>query len=75
MEVVEQARLAQLKATQHEWLLDESGEIDTSAFEIEREFRGHNGPRCNLCGYCVCIWCEDEIEEECDGKQGERKEA
>jgi hypothetical protein len=39
----------------HNWIKDEDGKIDYTAFSIE----GHNGPRCAVCGFEFCEHCGD----------------
>lgn len=38
---------------EHEWILDEDGEIDM--WQLESGF--HNGPACSRCGYSYCEHC------------------
>ena len=49
----------------HQWRLNESGEIDTFAYE----FHTHNGPVCRLCGFWFCEHCEPECydDDDCPG--------
>jgi len=53
----------------HTWQLDEDGEPDTGAVEVEAETMGHNGPRCMACGFYFCIHCSrDGWQSECRGE-------
>ena len=50
--------------SKHVFQLDEDGEIDIFA---HNEYF-HNGPKCVVCGKCVCHHCNPEIyTEECSG--------
>lgn len=40
--------------TEHDWKLDEDGDVDTSDLGDDR----HNGPMCSRCGYWYCEDCQ-----------------
>lgn len=44
----------------HVWQLDEDGEVDTSAYDIDIEGVGHSGPKCAVCGFFFCEFCHRE---------------
>ncbi|MEV0830920.1 MULTISPECIES: hypothetical protein [Streptosporangiaceae] len=45
-----------------------NGSIDDFAHEVEADFGGHNGPRCEVCGTAFCEHCTpDRYDEECPG--------
>lgn len=47
--------------SEHEWYLDEDGDVDT----FKMEYENHNGPMCRRCGYSYCHHCQDEPDEPC----------
>jgi hypothetical protein len=52
----------------HTWKLDERGEPDTFAHDVETETQGHNGPMCTVCDFFFCVHCApDAWQHECPG--------
>lgn len=52
----------------HDWQLDEHGEIDLFALDVDTEGMGHNGPHCLRCDVYYCEHCTpDWRETECAG--------
>lgn len=52
----------------HQWKRLPNGSIDDSAHDVEADFGGHNGPRCEVCGTVFCKHCTpDRYDEECPG--------
>jgi len=47
---------------EHDWHLDENGDIDMFAMEYEN----HNGPSCKRCGYSYCHHCQDGPDRPCE---------
>jgi hypothetical protein len=47
--------------SEHDWELDEDGEIDTFAFEVDN----HNGPACKRCFYSYCHHCQNGPDKPC----------
>lgn len=63
------SELWELDPRGHVWKLDERGNTDVLAYEVEAEegfFGGHNGPVCIKCGFYFCMYCHPGVpDEEC----------
>lgn len=53
----------------HVWILDEDGDVDMLAFEIDyvEGVGGHNGPKCSVCHEFFCHHCQTNIYTKCLG--------
>lgn len=50
---------------EHVWLLDDHGDPDTMAHDVEVGSGGHNGPRCTVCGFFFCVHCAPQGWQHC----------
>jgi hypothetical protein len=52
-------------ADKHTWIIGTDSHVNFHAYEDGY----HNGPRCAVCGFYFCCWCEpDHYDDECDGQ-------
>lgn len=63
-----------LQNSTHDWVLGSDGKPDDFAYCVDPtddSFIGHNGYKCKVCDYTICVHCLDseweEFESECEG--------
>lgn len=61
----------ELDARGHVWATNDDGTVDDFAYDYEGEAGYHNGPRCVVCGYSFCHYCQDTPDEDCEGAVNE----
>ena len=64
--------LTVLKESEHQWVKNDQGEMDTAAYESNGDdVVYHVGVRCQNCGYTVCFWCIqygwEDLDMDCNG--------